>query len=234
MSYKAADQALEVLTLSFPDLRAGRWNCRPISGSSTWSQHAWGAALDIHHVDYGYSASAVHQAWLDKVNGFLVANLDRLSIRTRLWRVKDHYDHIHIDFWPRGYGRPPCDGGSHRTQYSTSLVVNGDPGPENGPWTGDPTDPPTDPPDRPPTEGYLVEVHRSNIRKGDRGDLVAICQSLLARHGFPPDNTFNANHEPDGIGGPGFDDAVRAFQASAGLSVDGIVGPKSWAGVEAV
>ena len=232
MSRKAAEQALEVLTLEFPELRAGVWNCRPISGSSTWSQHSWGAALDLYHVDYGYSASAAHQAWLTEVVAFIRANESQLSIRTLLFQVRDHYDHAHIDFWPRGYSKPPCADGSHRTQYSDGRVVSGDPGPENGPWEGDgnpgePTDPPTD-------EGYLVQIHRSNIRKGDRGDLAAIAQSLLARHGFPPANTFNANHKPDGIFGDGSDAATRAFQTSAGLSVDGIVGPKTWASVESV
>ena len=226
MSKKAADQALEVLQHVYPELRAGITNCRKISGSSTWSQHSWSAALDIHHKDWGYSTNPTHQRWLDGVSAFLTSNEYALSIRTHLWRVSAHYDHIHIDFWPRGYSSPPCSGSSHRTQYSTGKVVSGDPGPENGYIT--------DPPTQPPGGGYTVEVHRDNVSLGDRGDLPQIAQHLLARHGFTPANTFNDQHQADGIFGAGSDSSTRDYQASAGLSIDGIIGPKTWSGLESV
>jgi len=54
------------------------------------------------------------------------------------------------------------------------------------------------------------------IRKGSRGDTVAILQRKL-------------NLIADGIFGPITDEAVRDFQKSHGLAVDGIVGPKTWA-----
>ena len=54
------------------------------------------------------------------------------------------------------------------------------------------------------------------IRKGSRGDTVAILQRKL-------------NLIADGIFGPITDEAVRDFQKSHGLAADGIVGPKTWA-----
>ena len=93
-------------------------------------------------------------------------------------------------------------------------------------------DPPPDPPDQPPNKGYLVQVQRDDVHKGDRGDLVGIAQSLLAQKGHPPANTFDDNHVPDAIAGSGFDTAARAYQSAAGLSIDGVVGPNTWASLE--
>ncbi|HZV03397.1 MAG TPA: peptidoglycan-binding protein [Planctomycetota bacterium] len=66
------------------------------------------------------------------------------------------------------------------------------------------------PPSLPPT-----------IRYGDTGLAVAYCQQLLNAKGF---DTYGV----DGDFGPNTLRAVYAFQASRGLSVDGIVGPMTW------
>lgn len=55
------------------------------------------------------------------------------------------------------------------------------------------------------------------LREGSSGEAVRELQRRLARHGLLRD-------QPDGMFGPGTDKAVRAFQRSAGLSADGIVG----------
>ena len=56
----------------------------------------------------------------------------------------------------------------------------------------------------------------TTIKKGSRGDDVATLQRKL-------------NLIADGIFGAITDEAVRDFQKSHGLAVDGIVGPKTWA-----
>ena len=75
----------------------GYYNRRKIAGTQTWSQHAWGNAQDLGGDIQRLDLVAI---WLD-------ANRSRLKIRTLLWRVANHYDHIHIAFNPKQTGRPP-------------------------------------------------------------------------------------------------------------------------------
>ena len=134
MSRKGWQHAWPHLQRQFPELVAGVWNCRKISGSSSWSQHSWGGAGDLTHRDWGYSTNPAHQAYLDEVAAWLQLHRTELSIWSYLWRVASHYDHIHVDFEPRGASTPPCAGGLLKSKYKDGSVVNGDPGPVNGIW----------------------------------------------------------------------------------------------------
>jgi peptidoglycan hydrolase-like protein with peptidoglycan-binding domain len=62
------------------------------------------------------------------------------------------------------------------------------------------------------------------MQRGDRGWDVAAMQYLLARRGYPPGAI-------DAVFGPATDVAVRNFQGALGLSVDGLVGPATIAGL---
>lgn len=62
---------------------------------------------------------------------------------------------------------------------------------------------------------------RPTLRRGARGDAVRHLQDHLRAAGHDPGRT-------DGSFGPRTDAAVRAFQASRGLVVDGVVGPRTW------
>jgi len=61
----------------------------------------------------------------------------------------------------------------------------------------------------------------SGVKKGQRGDLVRICQIMLYYHGYDP-NGF------DGSCGPGCSQAICAYQADHGLRVDGSCGKATW------
>ena len=61
----------------------------------------------------------------------------------------------------------------------------------------------------------------STIKRGSRGDDVKTLQRKL-------------NLQPDGIFGVLTDEAVREFQKSKGLTIDGIVGPATWAALGVV
>lgn len=212
MGSRWANYVLGELREAFPEVRAGEWNCRKISGSSTWSQHAWGNALDLHHVDWPYEVSDRNKAFLDPIHRWLKTYRKELSIRTMLWQTRHHFDHIHIDGWPKGYGQPPCDGGSLRMQYNDGRIVNGDPGPANGT------------PELPDRE--LVKVSNAQVlEKTMDGKAVADLQHMLISLGydlgdwtpFGPDYPKGA----DGKFGQGTEDAVRAYQEERELIVTG-------------
>lgn len=59
------------------------------------------------------------------------------------------------------------------------------------------------------------------LRRGSRGNFVAILQYMLRREGY--------DLSPDGAFGAKTDAAVRAFQSDNGLASDGIVGANTWA-----
>jgi hypothetical protein len=67
---------------------------------------------------------------------------------------------------------------------------------------------------------------RPMLGQGDRGPGVADLQRRLTAAGFPC--------EADGVFGPLTAAAVEAFQASVQLDVDALVGPRTWAALDAV
>ncbi len=214
--------AMDELQEQFPDLRGGHSNCRNIGSSSTPSQHAWPNARDLYHKNWGYSTHPTHQAYLDEVHAFITAHFDDLSIRTVIWRKKDHFNHIHIDGWPKGYGTPSCMGGLTRYQWPNGDVETfrkyQSPDPLNGY------------PDLPDKETPIVAGNQT-IKRGASGIEVAIIQKALVELGYdlgnwpaydgdnPWDITFPVG--ADGEAGPAFEQGVTKFQEDASLIVTG-------------
>lgn len=74
---------LHHLRQHFPEIPAiGGWRPDPIP------DHPSGKALDV--MVYGDKALG------DRIHADLTANRERLGIRYMLWRVRDHFDHIHV------------------------------------------------------------------------------------------------------------------------------------------
>jgi len=73
------------------------------------------------------------------------------------------------------------------------------------------------------------------VRIGDSGPKVEAIQYLLREHDVEVDSNDNGGNdnddgriEVDGYFGGQTDAAVRSFQRSSGLTVDGVVGPETW------
>ena len=70
-------------------------------------------------------------------------------------------------------------------------------------------------------------VKKPTLRKGSRGDAVKELQQLLIGKGYSC-----GSKGTDGIFGEDTLYAVKKFQQACGLTMDGIVGPKTWAALE--
>lgn len=70
---------------------------------------------------------------------------------------------------------------------------------------------------------------RPTIRRGSRGEYVTLLQTQLINRGYSVGSA-----GADGVFGTNTEKAVRIFQTAAGLVVDGIVGPKTWAALDNV
>ena len=77
-----------------------------------------------------------------------------------------------------------------------------------------------------PTEPSLTVPEDVTLQLGDDGEAVESLQSVLAELGYDPGPV-------DGAYGGATAEAVRAFQADAGLSADGIAGPQTLAALNA-
>lgn len=82
----------------------GVYNRRYIAGTKTWSQHAWGNAVDISN-----RAGTNRYNLLDTIHGWALDQRVQgwLPIGTILWRVPAHFDHIHLEAKPKRTGNPP-------------------------------------------------------------------------------------------------------------------------------
>jgi peptidoglycan hydrolase-like protein with peptidoglycan-binding domain len=65
------------------------------------------------------------------------------------------------------------------------------------------------------------------LRRGDRGEYVTLAQTELINKGYSC-GSFGA----DGEFGKATEAAVKAFQRDHNLSVDGIIGPNTWAALD--
>ena len=81
-------------------------------------------------------------------------------------------------------------------------------------------------PEKQPEKGQST-VNKT-IRKGNMGELVKQCQTMLQKLGYDLGIC-----GVDGDFGTATEKAVRAFQKAHNLSVDGVVGKNTWAALEA-
>jgi hypothetical protein len=74
----------------------------------------------------------------------------------------------------------------------------------------------------PPTTPAITVPADTTLQSGDEGESVELMQQALAALGYDVGT-------PDGVFGPGTEEAVKQFQADSGLDADGIAGPATLA-----
>ena len=83
----------------------GIYNRRKIAGTTIWSQHAWGNAEDIGVARGSRGVGGPG----DQLAAWLRAErrAGRLPVGLILWRVRNHFGHLHIEGVPKMTGTPP-------------------------------------------------------------------------------------------------------------------------------
>lgn len=84
---------------------------------------------------------------------------------------------------------------------------------------------PTPPQPEPPEPEYTTTITIRNLGIDDEGNDVVSLQGILEANGYDLSDCGGC----DGIFGGGTEYAVKAYQRSNGLEIDGVVGPATWA-----
>lgn len=191
--------------------------CRKISGSSVWSNHAWGLADDLNAPRNPYASADWHRRNARGTRPFGLAIVcDMPEAMVAMWeahgfrwggRYRTKPDPMHFEFMGT-----PADAATITRRLRTFL------------GSLSPTQPP--PPPRPvtPTPDQFQErvMALPTLRAGATGQHVRNLQGLLIAHGN--------DIAVDGDFGPNTERVLRAWQGRTGaLAADGIAGPATWA-----
>jgi len=178
----------------------GCYTVRPIRGGTSWSSHAYGAALDL-----GYRNGPSRKD-IELIMAFLIFNQAALGVQA-----------VH-DYWAGRYWRAGSSGWTNRPPGAKNDHIHVEVHPDAWGWTstinqriknvGSSSAPPAYP--------------GKPIRRGSRQTAnVKLIQQRLNERGHPAGPV-------DGRFGPKTERAVRSFQKEHAPPVDGWVGPITW------
>ncbi|KKN00277.1 hypothetical protein LCGC14_1139380 [marine sediment metagenome] len=198
---------------------------RKVAGTTFWSQHSYGNAIDFggSSVDLAALALWAARTALSWSVATVIYNRRIWSSSTQQWStyrgVNPHTTHIHIDYLPRWAGDPPgwplgtAPGG----QRVYPAIPSGAAGLDvlvTSSWS-------------------WKLLARVTLRRGSRGGAVTALQILLRRYGFLSTSGI------DGIFGPVTEAAVTRMQSMASIASTGQIlsadwralfwGPTAWA-----
>ena len=204
-AWKAAEMAL-VATGYPPAQIVGSYNCRRIAGTTGYSLHSYRVALDIDPA-LNFRERILHWAkhrmtrrQTDAVEAIRTVNGKQVFYAG--WRFR-HHDPMHIQL--------ACSPADIRSGIRWATVAGHKSGNEAI---------------QPAHAGHgmrVTEASQHMLRWKNpnmKGLAVEVLQEQLTAHGF--------RLRADGIFGPATARAVKRFQQSKHLTVDGVVGPLTW------
>lgn len=181
----------------------GCYTVRPIRGGTTWSSHAYGAALDL-----GYR-NGPNRDTVELIMAFLIFNQASLGVQA-----------VH-DYWRGRYWRAGSTGWTNRPPGAKNDHIHVEVHPDAWDWTSTilqrlKGESPQIPAQSPPYPGRPIR------RNSKQTANVKLIQARLNDLGFK-------SGPVDGKFGPVTERAVRGFQTKHAPPVDGWVGPVTWA-----
>lgn len=212
---------------------------RPIVGGTSQSTHGFGAAIDMRYENPGPGLNIADTEiipWListSKQTGLQAIHHYRRSLVWRPpgtsgrpsdgdgWKVQSPGTQmgqtwalwLHLEFLPSALS----DGRDIEEKLGQQYPIK--PPPPEPPVI---VNPPVTDPNLNPDKEITLDINISTVRRGSSGNDVKRCQAIML-------NLFGQEVGPvDGQFGPKTDQCVRNIQAFFGMTVDGIVGPKTW------
>lgn len=186
--------------------------CRKIAGTDTWSNHAWGLAVDVNAPRNPMASADWHRRNARGTRPFglaLVCDIPEAFID--LWedhgfrwggRYGSRPDPMHFEFLGT-----PHDAAVITGRLRAFLAGNGDPAPAPAPPAGAPPAPTV-------TAARLLWPTLSTATRSSRPHHTSIVQQVV---GVRADGDFYT----------GTRDAVRAYEKAAGFTADGVVDPRT-------
>lgn len=210
----------------FPTVRVGYWLCRRIEGTLTWSQHAY---TQENYLDPDFEGNAAdifpfNNATGDRVAAFLRTEYPEV-MKVVLWRVKNHFDHVHFDTWPTGINLPPCRGGHLQVRHKDGRIGR------EFTYDFDNTPPPEPPPVPVPPQPKGDPMLGLNIGKKGQPPVKSLeaetLQVMLKARGFP-------NLEVNGEAGDATRSAFHQWKVANGITPElsggeGVLGANEYA-----
>lgn len=180
-------------------------------------------AVNVQIEVIGHAADPFTQ-YLMLGHDVLLAWLDELGVPRRWVDVDARMSWAEWNAYAGHCGHRHVPGQTHTDPgaINAGLLLSGHPSPAPTPTPG----PAPGPAPAPSPEVNVAALPL--VQQGSAGPAVKRAQALLAANGYPPAASFDRDGRPDGIAGPGFDQALRNFQTATRLGADGKCGPKTW------
>jgi peptidoglycan hydrolase-like protein with peptidoglycan-binding domain len=182
------------------------YNCRATTGGTSWSAHAWGAAVDINPDKNPYSSKA--RLITDMPDRFVSAFKRHGFGWGGDWHsVKDP---MHMSLAPSEQGK------AVKETFDPGLQAKA-----NAKWAGRSSAPTPTPKEAGTVAPPWEHEHPGNIKSPHNGcQTVQRWQDRMAERGWEVD--------VDGDYGPASEQVCRAFQREKNRTADGILGPDTW------